>query len=141
MPLGARGASSSPTRASPLRASFPFPEASCGSTCAESSSGAPANIRITSYNVCYTKLLRLLGEGKPLRRLIETDQVASIIFWGPPGTGKTTLAQVISASTSCRFVFFSAVLQGVKEVREIVKQAQDERAYQGRRTLLRNNFV
>ncbi len=78
----------------------------------------------------------LLGEGKPLRRLIETDQVASIIFWGPPGTGKTTLAQVISASTSCRFVFFSAVLQGVKEVREIVKQAQDERAYQGRRTLL-----
>jgi len=78
----------------------------------------------------------LLGEGKALRRLIESDNVASIIFWGPPGTGKTTLAQVISNSTQCRFVFFSAVLQGVKEVREIVKQAQDERAYQGRRTLL-----
>jgi len=79
---------------------------------------------------------QLLAEGKALRRLIEADQVASIIFWGPPGTGKTTLAQVISASTECRFVFFSAVLQGVKEVREIVKQAQDERAYHGRRTLL-----
>jgi len=79
---------------------------------------------------------QLLGEGKALRLLIESDQVASIIFWGPPGTGKTTLAQVISASTACRFVFFSAVLQGVKEVREIVKQAQDERAYHGRRTLL-----
>jgi len=78
----------------------------------------------------------LLGEGKALRRLIETDQVASVIFWGPPGTGKTTLAQVISATTRCRFEFFSAVLQGVKEVREIVRQAQQERAYHGRRTLL-----
>ncbi len=78
----------------------------------------------------------LLGEGKILRRLIETDQVTSIIFWGPPGTGKTTLAQVIANSTSSRFVFFSAVLQGVKEVREIVRQAHDDRIYHGRKTLL-----
>jgi putative ATPase len=78
----------------------------------------------------------LLGEGKPLRRLIETDQLASVIFWGPPGTGKTTLAQIIAHSTKSRFVFFSAVLQGVKEVREIVKQAQEERRYHGRKTVL-----
>ncbi len=78
----------------------------------------------------------LLDEGKPLRRLIETDQLASLIFWGPPGTGKTTLAQVIAHSTKSNFIFFSAVLQGIKEVREIVKQAQEERRYHGRRTLL-----
>jgi putative ATPase len=78
----------------------------------------------------------LLDEGKPLRRLIETDQLASLIFWGPPGTGKTTLAQIIAHSTKSNFVFFSAVLQGVKEVREILKQAQEERRYHGRRTLL-----
>jgi len=78
----------------------------------------------------------LLGEGKILRRLIETDQLTSVIFWGPPGTGKTTLAQVIAATTSCRFADFSAVLQGVKEVREIVAKAQEERSYHGRRTVL-----
>jgi len=78
----------------------------------------------------------LLGEGKILRRLIETDQLTSVIFWGPPGTGKTTLAQVIAATTSCRFAAFSAVLQGVKEVREIVAKAQEERSYHGRRTVL-----
>jgi len=78
----------------------------------------------------------LLDEGKPLRRLIETDQLASLIFWGPPGTGKTSLAQIIAHSTRSNFVFFSAVLQGVKEVREIVKQAQEERRYHGRKTLL-----
>jgi len=78
----------------------------------------------------------LLGEGKVLRRLIETDQLTSVILWGPPGTGKTTLARVIAATTKCRFVAFSAVLQGVKEVREIVAKAQEERSYHGRRTVL-----
>lgn len=78
----------------------------------------------------------LIGEGKVLRRLIENDQLASVIFWGPPGTGKTTLAQVIAGSTRSRFVFFSAVLQGVKEVREIFAKAREEKAYHGRRTLL-----
>jgi putative ATPase len=78
----------------------------------------------------------LIGPGKVLRRLIETDQLSSVIFWGPPGTGKTTLAQVIANSTSSRFEFFSAVLQGIKEVREIVKKAREERAYHSRKTLL-----
>lgn len=78
----------------------------------------------------------LIGEDKILRRLIEADQLSSVIFWGPPGTGKTSLAQVIAATTKCRFESFSAVLQGVKEVRELVAKAREERNYHGRRTLL-----
>jgi len=78
----------------------------------------------------------LLGEGKLLRRLIEQDRLTSVIFWGPPGTGKTTLARVIANTTSSRFVFFSAVLGSIKQVREIVAKAAEERAWHGRRTLL-----
>ncbi|MCK4507755.1 MAG: replication-associated recombination protein A [Desulfuromonadales bacterium] len=78
----------------------------------------------------------LIGQDGILRRLIEADQFSSIIFWGPPGTGKTSLARVIAATTQCRFESFSAVLQGVKEVREIVAKAKEERNYYGRRTLL-----
>ncbi|MEE4255057.1 MAG: replication-associated recombination protein A [Desulfuromusa sp.] len=78
----------------------------------------------------------LLGQGKLLRRLIETDQLTSIIFWGPPGTGKTTLGRVIANCTKSRFVFFSAVLGSIKEVREIVAEAKQQRAYHGRKTLL-----
>jgi putative ATPase len=78
----------------------------------------------------------LIGDGKLLRRLIESDQLSSVLFWGPPGTGKTTLAQVIASTSRCNFVFFSAVLQGVKDVREIVAKAQEEKKYYNRRTLL-----
>ncbi len=78
----------------------------------------------------------LLGQGKLLRQLIENDQLTSIIFWGPPGTGKTTLGRVIANCTKSRFVFFSAVLGSIKEVREIVAEAKQQRAYQARKTLL-----
>lgn len=78
----------------------------------------------------------LLGPGKLLQRLIEEDQLTSLIFWGPPGTGKTTLGQVIANSTASRFVFFSAVMGNIKEVRAIVAEAQRQRAQHGRKTLL-----
>lgn len=78
----------------------------------------------------------LLGPGKLLRQLIENDQLSSVILWGPPGTGKTTLGQVIASTTSSRFVFFSAVLQGVKEIRQIVAEARQARAHHGRKTIL-----
>lgn len=78
----------------------------------------------------------LLGEDGILRRLIEQDQLSSAIFWGPPGTGKTTLARVIAKTTRSHFIAFSAVLQGVKDIREVVAKAQQERNYYGRRTLL-----
>jgi len=79
---------------------------------------------------------QLLGPGKLLRQLIESDQLTSAIFWGPPGTGKTTLGHLIARSTASRFVFFSAVLGSLKEVREILAEARQQRAYQHRKTLL-----
>lgn len=78
----------------------------------------------------------LLGEGKPLRRAIEGDRIGSMLFWGPPGSGKTTLAHVIASHTGADFVFFSAVLSGVKDVREVVERAQKRLAFDGGRTVL-----
>lgn len=59
----------------------------------------------------------LLGEGKMLRRLIEKDQISSMIFWGPPGVGKTTLARIIAGRTQAEFIDFSAVTSGIREIR------------------------
>ena len=78
----------------------------------------------------------LLGDGKILRRMIESDEVASLIFWGPPGTGKTTFARIIAKKTGSDFVFFSAVTSGVKKVREIVERARGNRSLRARRTIL-----
>ena len=78
----------------------------------------------------------LLGEGKLLRRLIETDQLASLIFWGPPGSGKTTLARIIANATRSHFNFFSAILSGIKDIREVVKEAEEEFKYRGKKTIL-----
>lgn len=78
----------------------------------------------------------LLAPGKFFRRMVEKDQMSSAIFWGPPGTGKTTLAKVIANTTRRKFEFFSATTQGVKEIREILSRARTERAYQGQGTLV-----
>jgi putative ATPase len=78
----------------------------------------------------------LLGPGKMLRSLIESDQVPSLILWGPPGSGKTTLARVVANATSAHFIFFSAILTGVKEIREVLKEAEDELKFHAKRTIL-----
>lgn len=67
----------------------------------------------------------LIGPGKVLRRLIESDQISSMIFWGPPGVGKTTLARVIANHTKAQFIDFSAVTSGIKEIRTVMQQAEN----------------
>lgn len=83
----------------------------------------------------YVGQKHLVGKGKLLRQLIERDQVSSMIFWGPPGVGKTTLARIIAKQTRAEFVEFSAVTSGIKEVKEVMKQAEENRRM-GIRTLL-----
>ena len=77
----------------------------------------------------------LLGKGKMLRSLIEKDQISSMIFWGPPGVGKTTLASIIAGRTRAEFINFSAVTSGIKEIREVMAQAEESRKM-GLRTVL-----
>ena len=83
----------------------------------------------------YVGQTHLLAPGKVLRRLIETDQVSSMIFWGPPGVGKTTLARIIANCTKASFIDFSAVTSGIKEIRAVMQQAEDNRRF-GERTIL-----
>jgi len=78
----------------------------------------------------------LVGPGRPLREAIEHDRLRSIILWGPPGTGKTTLARVIASVTRAHFIAFSAVLSGIKEIREVMADAEQARRRSGRRTIL-----
>ena len=106
-------------RASATRASRRSPSG-CGRRPSTSSSGR----RISS------------APGRPLRRAIEGDRLQSIILWGPPGTGKTTLARVIARVTRARFVAFSAVLSGIKEIRTVMAEAEEDRRRRGRRTIL-----
>jgi putative ATPase len=77
----------------------------------------------------------IVGPGKPLRLQIERDDPGSIIFWGPPGTGKTTLAQIIAHATKAEFIEFSAVLSGIKEIKQVMAEAEKARVY-GTRTIL-----
>ncbi|MCR5346859.1 MAG: replication-associated recombination protein A [Fretibacterium sp.] len=77
----------------------------------------------------------LLGAGKVLRRLIEEDRISSMIFWGPPGVGKTTLASIIAARTKASFINFSAVTSGIREIRTVMQQAEENRRF-GARTIV-----
>lgn len=83
----------------------------------------------------YVGQKHLVGKGKILRTLIEKDQISSMIFWGPPGVGKTTLARIIARQTRADFVEFSAVTSGIKEIKEVMNQAEGNRRM-GIRTLL-----
>lgn len=83
----------------------------------------------------YVGQKHLIGEGKLLRQLIEKDQISSMIFWGPPGVGKTTLARIIAKKTKADFIEFSAVNSGIKEVKAVMSRAEENRKM-GIRTLL-----
>lgn len=83
----------------------------------------------------YVGQTHLLGEGKVLRRLIESDNISSMIFWGPPGVGKTTLARIIAKTTKAAFIDFSAVTSGIKEIKAVMEKAEDNRRF-GEKTIL-----
>lgn len=78
----------------------------------------------------------LLAPGKPLRRLVEQDRLSSVLLWGPPGTGKTTLALAVAGSTARAFEQLSAVTAGVKDVREVIERARQRLGEQDRGTIL-----
>src|SRR6476661_7514553 len=77
----------------------------------------------------------LLGEGRFLRNAIESDRIPSMIFWGPPGSGKTTLARIIAKTTRARFVQFSATSTGIKDIKALMEEARKGRQLRGSKTL------
>ena len=79
---------------------------------------------------------QIIAPGRPLRRAIESDTLSSVILWGPPGSGKTTLARIIARCTKAEFVAFSAVTSGIPELRRIIKAAEQRRALRRQRTIL-----
>src|SRR3989304_7886015 len=78
----------------------------------------------------------LVGPNKILQRLVENKELVSMIFWGPPGVGKTTLASIIAQSIDAYFVSFSAVLSGVKDIREVIEEAREQIKYYNKKTIL-----
>jgi putative ATPase len=78
----------------------------------------------------------IVGEGSPLRKIIEEDNLSSLIFWGPPGSGKTTLARIIAQETNSFFVYFSAVATGINEVRKAIEAAEERLKFKKQKTIL-----
>ena len=102
-------------------------------------SGAPAPLAERMRPRTFDEFVgqeELLAPGRPLRQAIERDLLQSIILWGPPGTGKTTLARIIAETTKAKFVSFSAVLSGIKEIRDVMSEAERLRRSTGRRTIV-----
>ncbi len=102
-------------------------------------SGAPAPLAERMRPRTFDEFVgqeELLAPGRPLRQAIERDLLQSIILWGPPGTGKTTLARIIAETTKAKFVSFSAVLSGIKEIRDVMSEAERLRRGTGRRTIV-----
>ncbi len=93
-----------------------------------------ARLRPTSLDE-YVGQEHLVGSGKVLRKLIESDRISSMIFWGPPGVGKTTLAQIIAQRTKAQFITFSAVTSGIKEIKEVMQEADRMKSY-GQKTIV-----
>ena len=102
----------------------------------EDDSGQPLAARLRPRTLDeFAGQKHLLGEGKVLRRLIEGDKIGSMIFWGPPGVGKTTLARIIANRTKANFIDFSAVTSGIKEIKQVMEQAEKGRRF-GEKTIL-----
>src|SRR5882724_12731165 len=78
----------------------------------------------------------LLAEGRFLRNAIESDRIPSMIFWGPPGSGKTTLARIIAKTTQARFVTFSATSSSIKDIKTLMEEARKGRAARGSKTIV-----
>lgn len=103
---------------------------------AQSNSGAtPLANRVRPSTLAeFVGQQHLIGPHRVLRELIENDQLSSLIFWGPPGVGKTTLAEIIAQQTKAHFVTFSAVTSSIKDIRKLMQEAEQNREY-GERTI------
>ena len=112
----------------------PFDFSTAGSSSAATPSPLADRMRPETIEE-FVGQLHILGPGKPLRRQIERDELGSMILWGPPGSGKTTLATIVARQTRSDFLRFSAVLSGIKEIKEVMAAAEKSRHY-GRRTVL-----